>query len=300
MSRKLISFLHHGHLSWGILSPDEQGVYSASQLEETFFISLPENILALIESGREGLLELASIFAQLDNPAIAETTPLIPLRDIELMIPFIPPHNVFCVGKNYLNHITEFEQKADPTIPSSPIYFTKSAACMVATEQPIPLHNSITQKVDYEGELAVIIGHHCDHVAEKDASDYIFGYTILNDVTARDLQQERGQWFYGKNLTGFCPIGPSVLLGVHAEPFCITTLVNGEKRQQATTDDLIFSIPHIISDLSKVIALSPGDIIATGTPAGVGMGMNPPQFLKTGDIVEITISDIGTLRNKVQ
>ena len=148
--------------------------------------------------------------------------------------------------------------------------------------------------------LAVIIGKRGSNIAAEDAMKYVYGYTIINDVTARDLQKKHEQWFRGKSLDTFCPMGPTVMVGSWPVPFTIYTKVNGHLRQEGSTADLIFSIPKLIEVLSSGMTLLPGDVIATGTPQGVGMGMNPPQFLRKGDEVEITIDPIGTLRNKVK
>ena len=161
-------------------------------------------------------------------------------------------------------------------------------------------HPELTDKLDYEGELGVIIGKRGTNIAEEDAMKYVYGYTIINDVTARDLQKKHLQWFRGKSLDTFCPMGPTVMVGDWPLPFTIYTKVNGSLRQEGTTTDLIFSIPKLIATLSDGMTLLPGDVIATGTPQGVGMGFNPPKFLKKGDVVEINIDHIGTLRNPVK
>ena len=162
------------------------------------------------------------------------------------------------------------------------------------------INGTIGALLDDEGELAVIIGKRGSNIAAEDAMKYVYGYTIINDVTARDLQKKHAQWFRGKSLDTFCPMGPTVMVGSWPVPFTIYTKVNGHLRQEGSTADLIFSIPKLIEVLSSGMTLLPGDVIATGTPQGVGMGMNPPQFLRKGDEVEITIDPIGTLRNKVK
>ena len=168
------------------------------------------------------------------------------------------------------------------------------------TNEEIDLHRDVTSQVDYEGELGVIIGRKCIDILEKDALKYVYGYTIINDITARDLQKSHAQWFRGKSLDTFCPIGPTVLIGGWPFPFTIYTKINGQLRQEGNTTDLIFSVAKLISTLSSGMTLLPGDIIATGTPEGVGMRFSPPKFLCPGDVVEITIDPIGTLRNPVK
>ncbi|MFC7371735.1 fumarylacetoacetate hydrolase family protein [Fictibacillus iocasae] len=212
-----------------------------------------------------------------------------------------PLKNIFCVGKNYRDHAIEMGGAAD--IPEDIIVFSKAPTAVIAHEALIPLHESITSELDYEGELAVIIGKTGTSIQECQAHDYIFGYTILNDVTARDLQQKHKQFLIGKSLDGTCPMGPFITLKEAVQDhsrLSIETKVNGEVRQSGTTGDFIFPIERIIAELSKGMTLEAGDIIATGTPAGVGKGMKPPVFLKTGDVVEITIEGIGTLRNEVK
>ena len=184
--------------------------------------------------------------------------------------------------------------------PAVPIFFTKATTSVIGPEEEIDSHPAATKEVDYEGELGVIIGKRCTNVAAEDAMKYVYGYTIINDVTARDLQKKHVQWFKGKSLDTFCPMGPTVMVGDWPVPFTIYTKVNGHLRQEGSTNDLIFSIPRLIEVLSDGMTLLPGDVIATGTPQGVGMGQNPPQFLKKGDVVEITIDPIGTLKNTVK
>ena len=224
----------------------------------------------------------------------------ITLADVRLEAPFYPRRNVLCVGKNYQAHVKEFDQNANAKNPEDPIFFTKATTSITGPDEEIDSHPAVTQEVDYEGELGVIIGKRGTNIAEEDAMKYVYGYTIINDVTARDLQKKHLQWFRGKSLDTFCPMGPTVMVGDWPLPFTIYTKVNGSLRQEGTTTDLIFSIPKLIATLSDGMTLLPGDVIATGTPQGVGMGFNPPKFLKKGDVVEINIDPIGTLRNPVK
>ncbi|MFC0189185.1 fumarylacetoacetate hydrolase family protein [Fictibacillus aquaticus] len=212
-----------------------------------------------------------------------------------------PLKNVFCVGKNYRDHAIEMGSADD--IPEDIMVFSKAPTSVIGHLESIPHHSDVTSQLDYEGELAVIIGKTGKAIAEGDVQDYIFGYTIINDVTARDLQQKHKQFLIGKSLDGTCPMGPCITLkqGItdHGK-LSIETKVNGEIRQKGNTSDFIFSIEKTVSELSKGMTLEAGDIIATGTPAGVGKGMKPPVFLKEGDIVEITVEGIGTLRNEIK
>ena len=280
----------------GVLS-DGTSIYPAIDLEETYFIPLAETLGDFIESGEEGLLNLAHALEM--NGKDKAVTP-IALADVRLEAPFYPRRNVLCVGKNYQAHVKEFDQNANAKNPEDPIFFTKATTSIIGPDEEIDSHPAVTREVDYEGELGVIIGKRGANIAEEDAMKYVYGYTIINDVTARDLQKKHLQWFRGKSLDTFCPMGPTVMVGDWPLPFTIYTKVNGSLRQEGTTTDLIFSIPKLIATLSDGMTLLPGDVIATGTPQGVGMGFNPPKFLKKGDVVEINIDPIGTLRNPVK
>ncbi|WNB90669.1 fumarylacetoacetate hydrolase family protein [Bacillus sp. NEB1478] len=223
------------------------------------------------------------------------------LETIELLAPIPrPSKNVFCIGKNYRDHAIEMGSEAD--IPEDIMVFSKAPTSIIGHKKGIPSHVNLTDQLDYEGELAIIIGKKGIHISKEEAMNYIFGYSIINDVTARDLQQKHKQFLIGKSLDGTCPMGPWI---VHhseipnPEKLSIQTKVNGEQRQDGNTRDFIFDIPTMIAELSKGMTLEAGDIIATGTPAGVGKGMKPPVFLKSGDTIEITIEGIGTLSNEI-
>ncbi len=234
----------------------------------------------------------------------------IPLDQVRLLAPIPRPvRNVFCIGKNYREHVKEV-QKTDSacnsgdahTLPDKPIFFTKATSAIIGPDEPIPAWLDPTASTDYEGELAVIIGKSGRGITKADAMQYVFGYTILNDVTSRRLQREHQQWFLGKSLDGFCPMGPAILTAdeiADVEQLRVETWVNNELRQNDVVASLIFDIPTLIETLSRTMTLQPGDIIATGTPAGVGMGFKPPRFLEKGDVVAIRIAPIGTLQNPV-
>lgn len=295
--QRLVSYNDKGLRQWGVLTTDGTGIYPAIELEETYFIPLAETLEEFIEFGEEGLLNLAKM---LESNKEDKTVEPIPVSSVRLEVPFYPRRNVLCVGKNYQEHVKEFEQNKQAENPASPIFFTKATTSVIGPDDLIDPHRDVTSEVDYEGELGVIIGKRGANIAAEDAMKYVYGYTIINDVTARDLQKKHAQWFRGKSLDTFCPMGPTVMVGSWPVPFTIYTKVNGHLRQEGNTSDLIFSIPKLIETLSAGMTLLPGDVIATGTPKGVGMGMNPPQFLKSGDVVEITIDPIGTLKNKVK
>jgi 2-keto-4-pentenoate hydratase/2-oxohepta-3-ene-1,7-dioic acid hydratase in catechol pathway len=217
------------------------------------------------------------------------------------------PRNIFCVGKNYREHAAEFaasgyDSSASSTadiVPTHPIIFTKPATSVIGPGDVVESHAALTSELDYEAELAVVIGVGGRGIAMTDAMDHVFGFTIVNDMTARDLQRQHRQWILGKGLDTFCPIGPCVVTADEADlnAMVLECWVNGEIRQKQAVTDLIFDIPTLIATISAGITLLPGDVIATGTPAGVGIGFDPPRFLKTGDEVSITIDSIGTLTN---
>lgn len=217
-----------------------------------------------------------------------------------------PRKNVFCVGRNYAEHIAEGDraQKQNVGVTQYPVFFTKPPTSIVAPDGDVLIFPTVSEAIDYEVELAVIIGTPGRNIAKADAMDHVFGYTILNDITARDIQRRHGgQYFKGKGLDGSCPLGPSIVTADEiADPHALSIglSVNGDARQNGSTADMIFDIPTLIASLSEGITLEPGDIIATGTPSGVGYAMDPPQFLKDGDVVVCDVSEIGTLRNTVR
>lgn len=232
-----------------------------------------------------------------------------PLSSEMLLAPVDQPRrNIFCVGKNYHEHAAEFAKsgfdtsaKAGELAPDFPVVFTKPASTVIGPNAKIPSHPGVSSQLDYEAEFAVVIGKAGRGIKKADAFKHVFGYTIVNDFTARDLQQKHRQWFIGKSLDGFCPMGPFVVTDdeVDAENLDIKCWVNGELRQNSNTSLLIFDIPTIIETLSAGMELQPGDVIATGTPAGVGIGFNPPKWIKTGDKIRIEVQGLGTLENSV-
>ena len=220
-----------------------------------------------------------------------------------------PPHNVMGVGKNYHAHAHEFSRSgfdagatAADAIPEHPIIFTKPSSAIAAPYADIPLWPGLDQAVDYEAELAVVIGQGGRAIPREQAMAHVFGYTIINDVTARDLQQAHKQWFLGKGIDGFGPMGPWIVTAdeLDGTNVRVTCRVNGEPRQDSSTADLIFDIPTLVEVISRSMTLSPGDVIATGTPEGVGIGFDPPRFLRDGDLVEIEVAGIGVIRNAVR
>ncbi|HZY96256.1 MAG TPA: fumarylacetoacetate hydrolase family protein [Candidatus Cybelea sp.] len=229
---------------------------------------------------------------------------LVPLADAVLDAPVRPMHNVFAVGRNYLEHAREGARAAgrELKLPSVPTFFTKAATTIAAPDSTLHFQARISNEYDFEAELAVVIGTQCKDVPENEALFVVFGYTALNDLTARDLQRAHGQWFKGKSLDESCPIGPWIVtpdeLG-DPQSLELQLRVNGTQKQHSNTSQMIFPIPRLIAELSKGMTLLPGDVIATGTPEGVGFARNPPEFLADGDLVDVEIERIGVLRNVI-
>lgn len=209
----------------------------------------------------------------------------------------LKPNKIFCVGRNYAEHAAELKNE----LPKSPLIFSKYSNAIIASGEAIRWRKSVTEQVDWEGELVVVVGKGGKDIPESEAYEHIFGYTIANDVSARDLQDRESQWVRAKSQDTFCPLGPVIITRDEIEDphqLRIKTEVNGEVMQDASTADMIFKVPYLLSYLSQTFTLEPGDLILTGTPSGVGKGMNPPRFLKDGDEVSVTIDGIGTLTNK--
>lgn len=233
-----------------------------------------------------------------------------PLEAVTWLAPIVRPRkNVLCIGKNYRAHAREFSRSgfdasargAGDAIPEAPIVFTKAPCSVVGAHDDIVVPWELTQQVDYEGELGIVIGRPGRAIPAQAAWEHVFACTIINDVTARDLQSRHRQWHLGKSIDTFCPMGPwlTTVDEVDAGNLTLECRVNGELRQQASTRDLIFDVPAIVSTISASMTLETGDIIATGTPAGVGIGFDPPRFLVRGDRVEVTISGLGRIENRV-
>jgi 2-keto-4-pentenoate hydratase/2-oxohepta-3-ene-1,7-dioic acid hydratase in catechol pathway len=261
----------------------------------------PTSMISLAASGNRGLVDLATLFknrgSNLQN-----------VNQVILLSPIPKPQaNIYCVGWNYLDHFEEGKKnRADTAVkeyPKVPVLFTKGTQTMNGPFDPIPYDAGISTQIDWEAELAVVIGKKGKNIAEENAMDYVFGYSAYNDTTARDIQQKRqsGQWFKGKSLDGHGPMGPWVVTagGVNLDDTRVICIVNGVEKQNASYKQMYFKIPAIIAELSRGLTLLPGDIIATGTPSGVGFGRTPQEFLKPGDIMETNITGIGILRNKI-
>jgi len=231
------------------------------------------------------------------------------LSDIKLHAPIPRPlRNITCVGKNYHDHAQEFygsgfDSSGKKAVADFPVIFTKATTSVIATDENIILANDYTNTTDYEGELGLILSRGGKNIKPEDAYDYIFGYTIINDVSARNIQKQHEQWFIGKSPDTYCPMGPAIVTSDEigdVTKLKLKTTVNGEVRQDSIVERLIFDIPTLLSTISKTMTLEVCDVIATGTPAGVGIGFEPPVYLKSGDQVEVSIDKLGVLRNTVK
>jgi 2-keto-4-pentenoate hydratase/2-oxohepta-3-ene-1,7-dioic acid hydratase in catechol pathway len=276
-------------------------------------IADPDRGVVRDATGLLGGADVAAAIARWDTTrAVLEdalaSLPAVPLEEVRLRTPLRPVRNVFAVGKNYREHVAEFGRSGYDTpsrseeLPDKPVVFSKVTTSVTGPYDDIDPHHGVTRELDYEGELGVIIGPGGRGITAADAWRHVWGYTVINDVTARDLQRDHKQWLLGKGLDTHCPMGPYAVTADEISDVGsleVQTLVNGERRQHAPVKDLIFDIPTLIVVISAGITLLPGDIIATGTPAGVGIGFNPPKFLASGDVVEVSISGLGTLRNRI-
>ena len=289
---KIVAFERDGIPGVGVLSEDGASVaaYDLSPLDAA-----------------GGVQSLADLEAA-GNPAPATGEP-IPLDGLKLRAPMPrPKRNIFCVGKNYYDHAHEFagsgfdSSAAAGAVPKAPIVFSKLPETVIAHGEPILQDPAVSTATDYEVELGVIIGKGGRGIGKEDALDHVWGYTIINDATARDLQGLHSQWLIGKSQDTFCPMGP---VAVTADEFdlgdaFVRCWINGELRQDSNTNLMIFDVPTTIATLAAGITLMPGDVIATGTPAGVGIGFDPPKYLKPGDVVRMEIEGIGVLENDVR
>ncbi len=261
---------------------------------------VPHSLDDLIKSNGEALEEIRKM---LSDPALQRY--VWTAEDITFLPPITPSRNIFCVGRNYREHIIEgniANGRPANSFPEAIEFFTKPPTAVVAHGQPVRRHAALTASLDYEAELAIVIGRRGVDIPEAQALDYVFGYTIVNDVTARDLQRRHGQWFKGKSLDTSCPLGPVIVH--HAEignpnKLRVELDVNQENRQDANTDEMIFSVQSIIAQLSAGMTLEPGDIISTGTPKGVGFAAIPQRCLNVGDVMTIRVEGIGELTNTI-
>ena len=300
---RYVSFFYQGVQSYGITNEEFTEIIN---LPKAYYAMkkqslLPKTLQAGIELGEEFTMIVKDVEQWVLSNKSDEFVYHIDDRDFQLLSPVVRPQkNVFCIGKNYREHVLELGEEND--VPTSLMVFSKTPTTVIGHKQNILRHGEVTNCLDYEGELAVVIGKVGKAINMEDVYDHVFGYTILNDVTARDLQKDHKQFLLGKSLDNSCPIGPILITKDEIEnpqELTIETKVNGEVRQLSNTSYMMFDIPTIISTISRGMTLEPGDIIATGTPAGVGKGFTPPKYLNIGDVIEVTIEKIGTLSNVV-
>lgn len=293
---KFLSYRKAGIESWGV-AVKEGGVLP---IHSVLGASSPKTLLDYIQQEQRPDLELEiqKMKPNLQNRVLA-------MEEIEILAPLVRPvRNVICVGKNYAAHVLEMDQTGEDLkmVKEHPVFFTKATNAVNGPYQDVPAHEALTEMLDYEGELGVVIGKKCTNLKENEAMDTIFGYTIINDITARDVQKRHKQWFRGKSLDGTCPMGPYLVTKdelIEGESLAISSRVNGELRQSSYTGNMIHTIPQLISLLSQGFTLEAGDIIATGTPDGVGIGFDPPRPLKKGDIVRVEIEKLGYIENRI-
>lgn len=287
---QLATYQYDGRRFVGVVSTDGLSV-TPLDLPST---AAKTGVLAVIE-----LLESGAALPEASGATVS-------IDEVRLEAPLpLPRRNLWCVGRNYHAHAKELQTSVfkdnDANPEAWPIVFTKVPECVVGPQDDITLPGAaISEQIDYEAELAVVIGKGGKNISRADAMDHVFGYTVVNDITARDVQMRHQQWDMGKSFDTFCPMGPWIVTadqldGTHTRVRC---WVNGELRQDGPTENLIFDIPTLIETISRGITLYPGDVIATGTPAGVGLGMKPPRFLSAGDVVRIEIDGIGVIENK--
>lgn len=297
---KILSFRNNNEISFGPKVKREEAVWNVLAIQKELNV-LPSFSTTIVEGMTYGfefveqMRKLVEAAEKSENPSDFKHE----FTEIEWLAP-IPrtTKNIICVGKNYEDHALEMgfgkEGRDDLFV------FTKAPTSIAADEQTVSVHADVTNALDYEGELAVIIGKKGKNIPAGLAFDYVFGYTIANDISARDLQETYNQFFLAKSLDGACPMGPYLVTKdeiPNPQNLTVVTKVNDEIRQNGTTKDMIHSVEDIIVKISKLVTLEPGDVILTGSPAGVGKGMTPPQYLKAGDTVKVSIEGIGTLVN---
>ena len=298
---RICTFEQRGAPSAGVVAADDTIV---STVDLVGGATDEDDVLDLLLSGEEFWAELRS--------AARGARDGLPLQSAKLLAPIPrPPRNVFCVGWNYSEHFEEGKlargqsgpQLAPQEIPQFPALFTKNPATVVGPEAPVLFPAPHSEQLDWEAELAVVIGKGGRDIAEADAMGHVFGYTCANDISVRDLQRRHGgQWFKGKNFDTHLPMGPWIVTADELDPsdLAIRSRVNGVGKQDSRTKFMVFKIPRLIAEVSAGCTLWPGDMIITGTPAGVGFARTPPEYLKLGDVVEIEIEGIGILRNTIK
>lgn len=298
---KILSFRYNDVVSFGPKVKKEEAVWDVLAIQEQLQV-LPSFAKTIVEGMTfgfefvEAARKLVEAAEKSENPADFKRA----FTEIEWLAP-IPrtTKNIICVGKNYSEHAKEMGGE----VPQDIVVFTKAPTAIAADEETLSVHADVTDSLDYEGELAVVIGKKGKNIPKGLAFDYVFGYTIANDITARNLQDKHKQYFLGKSLDGSCPMGPYLVTKDEIpdpQKLTVVTKVNDEVRQNGTTAQMMHTVEDLIVEISSLVTLEPGDVILTGTPAGVGKGMTPPQFLKAGDTVKVSIEGIGTLVNRFE
>lgn len=296
---KLVTYQVNQKTKVGVISADGEWVYPIKSIGPEY-----ETMLDAVKYLCQSEMQLLEYSAKQDPYGIRGAARL---EEVTLLAPIpVPEQDVICLGVNYMEHAEESARyKKEEFNGERPyaVYFSKRVNEAVADGAVIPSHADLTERLDYEAELAVIIGKDAKNISADQAREYVFGYTVLNDVSAREIQNRHKQWYFGKSLDGTTPMGPCILTRdsvAYPPKLAIQSYVNGELRQDSNTERMIFDIDHIISELSRGMTLKAGTIISTGTPAGVGMGFDPPRFLKSGDEVVCVVEEIGALRNRVE
>ncbi|MDF2512776.1 MAG: Fumarylacetoacetate hydrolase family protein [Herbinix sp.] len=284
---KLLHFKKSNTAFWGIY--DDAKALILTNMEETSKLQTFQDVISYFD----------------DEDMKSRLTDAVKREEVKLLPPVLPTKNILCIGKNYADHIKEFNGTDEDIarIRETPIFFTKALSSLITDGDTIMSHTEVTAAIDYEAELAVIIGKKGINISKEEAYEYIYGYSVLNDVSARDLQKNHQQWFKGKSLDTFCPIGPWVVTKDEVpEPqnLKVQSIIDGEVRQSANTNLMIHPINELVEWLSKGMTLNPGDVIATGTPSGVGMAFKPQRLLKSGSTVEIVVEGVGRLKNVVE
>jgi len=291
---KIARYRYRNEESYGVIN--QQTVLSLPALAKRFKKKLPQEIEDFIALGDDTLRIAENLLQNINDSDIGNAS--VPLNAVSLLAPIAFPPKIICLGRNYIDHSDEMKEPP----AKEPIIFMKPHTTIIGPNEKI-IKPTFVKELDYEGELAIIIGKKAKNVTITQAESCIFGYTIFNDVSARDIQFRDGQWTRGKSFDTFAPIGPSITTVAQlpdTSNLSLKTWVNGELRQNATTSNMMLNVSEIVHHLSRVMTLEPCDVIATGTPAGVGFAMKPPRYLKDGDVVRIEIEGIGILENTVE
>ncbi len=289
---RLLTYQHDGAPRLGLLLSQR-----IVDLADASGGALPADLLDFIDAGDDALERARALAGDLERLEDVSR----PLAETKLLAPIPRPRrNIVCVGLNYAEHAAE--SRVTQGLPEDPVYFTKPPTTVIGPEADIPWHGHVSRRIDWEVELVAVIGRRGRDIPEERALEYVFGYTVGNDITARDLQRRHQQWYKGKGLDGFCPLGPWIVTSDELgdpQNVHLSLRVNGQTKQDAHTSDMVFPVARLIAVWSLGMTLEPGDLLMTGTPSGVGFARQPPEYLQPGDVVEAAIDRIGVLRNTV-